>query len=157
MAVPGKLVLFNFSYNCSLQSNLLSYSYISNSFFSWYSRGSPQAIHLCSFDPSLIIFCESPCFGTIQQTAFNQCIINVSFSLLSLTYPHKKKSRGVISGDRGGQGVGPSLPVYLFRNVASKNRRTYEPQCGGAPSCWKIIHGWNSSEVQHKVPTCPCP
>ena len=31
-----------------------------------YSRGSPQDIHLCSFDPSLIIFCQSPCFGTIQ-------------------------------------------------------------------------------------------
>ena len=39
---------------------------------------------------------------------------------LSLTYPHKKKSRGVISGDRGGQGVGLSLPIHLFGNVASK-------------------------------------
>ena len=57
---------------------------------------------------------------------------------LFLTYPHKKESRWVISGDRGGQGVGPSLPVYLFGNVAPKNRRTCEPQCGGAPSCWKI-------------------
>jgi len=41
---------------------------------------------------------------------------------LSLTYPHKKKTRGVISGDRGDQGVGPSLPNHLFGNVASKNR-----------------------------------
>jgi len=41
---------------------------------------------------------------------------------LSLTYPHKEKSRGVISGDRGGQGVGPSLPINLFGNVASKNQ-----------------------------------
>jgi len=40
---------------------------------------------------------------------------------LSLTYPHKKKSRRVMSGDRGGQGVGPSLPLYLFGNVASIN------------------------------------
>jgi len=40
---------------------------------------------------------------------------------LSLTYPHKKKSRGLISGDHGGQGVGPSLPIHLFANVASKN------------------------------------
>jgi len=39
---------------------------------------------------------------------------------LSLTYRHKKKSRGVISGDHGGQGVGPSLPIHLFGNVASK-------------------------------------
>jgi len=40
---------------------------------------------------------------------------------LSLTYPHKKKSTWVISGDRGGQGVGPSLPIHVFVNVASKN------------------------------------
>jgi len=39
---------------------------------------------------------------------------------LSLTYPHKKKSRGVISGDRCGQGVGPSLPIHPYGNVASK-------------------------------------
>jgi len=64
---------------------------------------------------------------------------------LSLTYPHKKKSRSVISGDHGGQGVGPSLPFHLFGNFSSKNRRTCEPECGGAPSCWKIIHGWNYS------------
>ena len=41
---------------------------------------------------------------------------------LSLTYRHKKKSRGVISGDRDGQGVGPSLPIHLFGNIASKNQ-----------------------------------
>jgi len=32
------------------------------------------------------------------------------------------KSRAVISGDRGGQGVGSSLPIHLFGNVASKNQ-----------------------------------
>ena len=58
---------------------------------------------------------------------------------LSLTYPHKKKSTGVISGDRGGQDVGPSLPIHLNGNVASKNRQTCEPRCGGAPPCWKIL------------------
>ena len=41
---------------------------------------------------------------------------------LSLTHPNKKKSRGVISGDRVGQGVGPSLPIHLFGNVASRNQ-----------------------------------
>jgi len=40
---------------------------------------------------------------------------------LSLTYPHKEKSRGVISGDRGGQGVGSSLPIHLFGHVEFKN------------------------------------
>ena len=41
---------------------------------------------------------------------------------MSLTYRHKKKSREVISSDRCGQGVGPSLPIHLFGNVASKNQ-----------------------------------
>ena len=41
---------------------------------------------------------------------------------LSLTYRHKRNWRGVISGDRGGQGVGPSFPVHLFGNVTSKNQ-----------------------------------
>ena len=40
--------------------------HISDSIFSWYSRRSSQGIHLYSFDPSFIIFCESPCFGTTQ-------------------------------------------------------------------------------------------
>ena len=40
----------------------------------------------------------------------------------SLTYPNKKSQVGVISGDRGGQGVGPSLPIRLFGNIASKNQ-----------------------------------
>ena len=64
---------------------------------------------------------------------------------LSLTYPNKKKSRGVISGDRGGHGVGQSLPVHLFGNAASTNRQTCKPQCGGAPSCWKILESNLSS------------
>ena len=41
---------------------------------------------------------------------------------LSLTYPIKKKSKGVISGDRGGQDIGPSLPIHMFGNVSSKNQ-----------------------------------
>jgi len=46
---------------------------------------------------------------------------------LTLTYRHNKKSRGVISGDRGGQGVGPSLPIHLFGNVASKTDENLNP------------------------------
>ena len=43
---------------------------------------------------------------------------------LSLSYPYKRSQGcgGVISGDRGGQGVGPSLPIHLFGTVASKNQ-----------------------------------
>ena len=48
-------------------------------------------------------------------------------NILSLTYRHKKKSRGVISGDRGGQSVRPSLPIHLFGNVASKTNEHPNP------------------------------
>jgi hypothetical protein len=41
--------------------------------------------------------------------------------------PHIKKSRRVISGDRGGQSVGPSLPIHLFVNVASKTDEHVNP------------------------------
>jgi hypothetical protein len=43
---------------------------------------------------------------------------------LSLTYFHKKKSRGVMSGDYGGQDVAPFLPVHLFGKKKKKNRGT---------------------------------
>jgi hypothetical protein len=38
-----------------------------------------------------------------------------------------KEVKEVITGDRGGKGVGPSLPIHLFGNVASKNLRKCEP------------------------------
>ena len=41
---------------------------------------------------------------------------------LSLTYPHKKKSRGVISGDRAGQGVGPSPQATCFEMLHPKTK-----------------------------------
>ena len=75
---------------------------------------------------------------------------------LSLTYRHKKKSRKVISGDRGGQCVGPSRPIHLYDNVASKNRRTCEPGVeahhlvGTLSTAESLL-----TEVQRKFPTCP--
>jgi len=78
---------YHVSWFCSISFIIgSSYSYISGSFFSWCSRGSPQGIHLCSFDPSSIIFNESPCFEPIQYTDFNQCITNFLFSLLSYVF-----------------------------------------------------------------------
>ena len=57
--------------------------------------------------------------------AFKFVISGTGFeNILSLTYPHKQKSMGVISGDRGGQDFGSSLPVHLFGNVPSKNLQT---------------------------------
>ena len=75
---------------------------------------------------------------------------------LSLTYPHKKKSRGgwypAIVVARVSDHLSQSTCLEMFHR---KTDETSENQCGGAASCWKIIHGWNSSEVQRKVPTCP--
>jgi len=70
----------------------------------------------------------------VLQHVFNCCSKSLLFLLqicniwnwcrkqFFLNIPHKKKSRGLISGERGGQGVGPSLPIHLFENVAPKNQ-----------------------------------
>ena len=55
------------------------------------------------------------------------------------TYPHKKKSRGLMPGVRGGHAYGPPLPIKHPSNLLLRNAHTWSPQCGGAPSNWKII------------------
>ena len=69
---------------------------------------------------------------------------------LSLTYRNKKKSRGVLSGDRGGQGVGQSLPIRLFGNVASK-----KPTNMWTPAWRSTILLENYARLKRKFPTCP--
>ena len=46
---------------------------------------------------------------------------------LSLTYRHKKKSRVVISGDRGGQAVGPSLQSTCLEMLHPKTDEHVNP------------------------------
>jgi len=80
------------------------------------------------------------------------CVKNI----LSLTYPHKKKSTGVISGDYGGQGFGPSLPIHLFGNVASKTDEHVNPSMEVHRLVGKLsIAETFLTEVQREVPTCP--
>ena len=87
-----------------------------------------------------------------SKHVFSYCSKSVCYSCLQicniwnwcrkhfvLNIPLQKEVKGVISGDRGGQSFRPSLPVHLSGNDASKNRRKCEPQCGGAPACWKIL------------------
>ena len=66
--------------------------------------------------------------------------------------PIKRRQRGVISGDRGGQGVGPSLSIHLFGNAASKNQRTSEPHLVGKLSTAETL----LTEVQRKVSCNKC-
>jgi len=94
---------------------------------------------IISFSPRVLQHVFSYCSKSVCYSCLQICNIwSWCRKQLVLTYPNKKKSRGVPSGDRGGQGVGPSLPIHLFGNVASKNRRTSEPQCGGAPLVGKL-------------------
>ena len=52
--------------------------------------------HLCSYPPF----------------KWSMSLTGVAYTL-SLTYPHRKKLRGVRSGDLRGQAWGPSLPIHL--------------------------------------------
>jgi len=53
---------------------------------------------------------------------------------LSLTYPHTEKSRGVKSGDRGGQAIIPPRPIQAT-TVRLRMELTSRWKCEGAQSC----------------------
>jgi len=55
-----------------------------------------------------------------------------------LMYPHRKKSSGDRSGLRGGQGIGPPLPIQASGNLSFKTSVTKQLKWGGAPSWIKI-------------------
>jgi hypothetical protein len=50
----------------------------------------------------------------------------------SFTYPHRKKSQGVISGDLAGQEMGPARQIYRFGKCWLRDARTIKLQCGGS-------------------------
>ena len=53
-------------------------------------------------------------------------------------YAHRKKSSGERFGLRGGQGIGPPLPIQASGNLSFKTSVTKQRKWGGAPSCIKI-------------------
>jgi len=75
-----------------------------------------------------------------------RCWIFLIFSAYTvfLTYPHSKKSIGEKSGLRGGQGIGPPLPIEALGNLSFKTSVTKQLKWGGAPSCIKITLHYSS-------------
>jgi len=69
-----------------------------------------------------------------------RCWIFLIFSAHTefLMYRHRKKSSGERSGLRGGQGIGPPLPIQALWNVSFKTSVTKQLKCGDAPSYLKI-------------------
>lgn len=64
---------------------------------------------------------QMPCSITVSIAAliflrsYSRVVTLIEYTM-SLTYPQWKKSRGVMSGDRGSQRIGPPLPIHLCRN-----------------------------------------
>jgi hypothetical protein len=84
-----------------------------------------------------------------------QCLQVVSNTLCPQHIPIKR-SRWVISSERGGHGVRPSLPIHRYGKVEPKNWRTSNPSVA--------VHHPNEeppmaetllTEVQHKAPPYP--
>ena len=69
-----------------------------------------------------------------------RCWIFLIFSAYTmfLMYPDRKKSSGERSGLRGGQCIGPPLPIQAWRNLSFKTSVTKQLKWGRAPSCIKI-------------------
>ncbi|GBM97427.1 hypothetical protein AVEN_22181-1 [Araneus ventricosus] len=53
-----------------------------------------------------------------------------------LMYPHRKKSNGFRSGERGGYSTQPPYPMTCCWNVYRMHCWTLDTLCGEAPSCW---------------------
>ncbi|GBN15257.1 hypothetical protein AVEN_229819-1 [Araneus ventricosus] len=51
-------------------------------------------------------------------------------------YPHRKKSNGFRSGERGGHSTQPPYPMTYCWNVSRMYCWTLDILCGRAPSCW---------------------
>ena len=69
-----------------------------------------------------------------------RCWIFLIFSAYTmfLMYPLRKKSSGKGYGLRGGQGIGPPLPIQASGNLSFKTSVTKQLKWGGTPSCIKI-------------------
>jgi hypothetical protein len=52
-------------------------------------------------------------------------------------WPHKYKSSGYKSGERGGQAIGPPLPIHRPGSFRFRYLRATRLKCAGTPSCRK--------------------
>ena len=76
------------------------------------------------------VFSSISSFTVAKTLMIRVCNVLVSrtgvlYTLL-FTKPHKK-SKGVMSGDLGGHGVSPLLPIHRFGKVSFKKSRTIKP------------------------------
>ncbi|GBN42418.1 hypothetical protein AVEN_123103-1 [Araneus ventricosus] len=53
-----------------------------------------------------------------------------------LMYPHRKKSNGLRSDERGGHSTQPPYPMTCCWNVSRMYFWTLDALCGVAPPCW---------------------
>ncbi|GBO02620.1 hypothetical protein AVEN_71588-1 [Araneus ventricosus] len=53
-----------------------------------------------------------------------------------LMYPHRKKSNGFRSGERGGHSTQAPYPMTCCWNVSRMYCWAFDTLCGGAPLCW---------------------
>jgi len=65
------------------------------------------------------------------------CLIFWPYAMF-LMYRHREKASGERSGLRGGQGIGPPLPIQTSGNLWFKTSVTKQLKWGGALSCVKI-------------------
>ena len=118
--------------NCTWNTNIFFFQNVTQEVFSQHISTLQHVLLLLHAERLINNQFLSTVFSNLSSVTVAKASVILAFifvisgtgveNTLSLTYRHKKKSRGVISGDRGGQGVGPSLTIHLFGNVASKNQ-----------------------------------
>jgi len=78
----------------------------------------------------------------------------------SLTYPQRKKSHGIMSGDLWGLSISgwsfpDSRPIQHPGNTVFRYRRTSQWKWVGLPSCWNMNVSMFSTVALATVATCP--
>src|SRR5712692_2957493 len=79
----------------------------------------------------------SACISFVMLTLSASIVVGLFAYTLSFRYPHRKKSRGVRSHERGGQLTGPLREITRSANFVSSRSSVSFAVWLVAPSCWK--------------------
>jgi len=112
---------------------------------------------VCSFGDVQKNYISCHVFWIVSRVTFSMADVILSFRCwiflifsaytMFLMYPNRKKSSGERSGLRGGQGIGPPLPIQASGNLSFKTSVTKQLKCSkvtpsparalDSPPAWK--------------------
>ncbi|CAH0552482.1 unnamed protein product [Brassicogethes aeneus] len=90
---------------------------------------------ISKFDPKKVAVREILAKAFTIRCCIFISVVGGSLKTIPFTYPHKKKSGIVRSGDLTGHMEGPFLPIHWLGKMPSRYALTSREKCAGVPSC----------------------